>query len=157
MSNSRVVGPDGTSFDVTTHGDRSDPAVMLIMGHSASKSKWSRLVHEFSGRGFFVVTWDNRGAGATRVPGQELFVPKADGTDIADQALFTYGDMAEDVIVLMDHFGIDSAHIAGASMGGQIATICGIRHPSRCLSLSEFLNAIIGVASTPRALIGEAF
>jgi pimeloyl-ACP methyl ester carboxylesterase len=35
--------------------------------------------------------------------------------------------MADDCAALMDHFRVGRAHIAGASMGGQIATLVGVR------------------------------
>jgi len=42
--------------------------------------------------------------------------------------------MAEDVIHLLDHLGIDRAHIVGYSMGGFITTYLVARHPERILS-----------------------
>ena len=59
--------------------------------------------------------------------------------DQGGEALFTYSDMADDVVALMDHFVVSKAHIAGASMGGQITTLVGVRHPAR-YSFSTFFN-----------------
>jgi pimeloyl-ACP methyl ester carboxylesterase len=44
---------------------------------------------------------------------------------------YTLVDMADDVKGLLDHLGIDRAHVVGASMGGMIAQVCASNHPDR--------------------------
>ena len=147
--------PDGSVLQLTTFGDRSgaggsplqqaagvgteDNCVVLIHGHGATKTGWAPLAEDLASRGHFVITFDNRGVGSTTVPGQEAF-DMANATDV-QQALFTYSDMADDAVALMDHFKVQRAHIAGASMGGQITTLVGVRHPERCLSLTVIMSA----------------
>ena len=46
---------------------------------------------------------------------------------------YTLTDMAADAIGLLDHLGIDRAHIVGASMGGMIVQTMAIEHPERVL------------------------
>ncbi len=41
----------------------------------------------------------------------------------------------EDLRGLMDHLGIDKAHICGLSVGGNEAIFFGLKYPQRCLSL----------------------
>ncbi len=43
--------------------------------------------------------------------------------------------MALDAVEVLDAVGVDSAHVMGASMGGIIAQILGVRHPERVRSL----------------------
>jgi 3-oxoadipate enol-lactonase len=44
--------------------------------------------------------------------------------------------MAADVVAVLDHAGIDRAHVVGASMGGVIAQIVGVLYPDRVRSLT---------------------
>ena len=48
---------------------------------------------------------------------------------------FTTKDMADDISVIMDRLGLESAHIFGVSQGGMIAQQLAIRHPEKVKSL----------------------
>jgi 3-oxoadipate enol-lactonase len=89
------------------------PALVLIKGLTRSLLHWAPLVPELGA--FRVVLLDNRGvgrSGAVRLP-------------------FSVADMARDVTRVLDHAGIERAHIFGMSLGGMVAQRVAIEHPSR--------------------------
>jgi pimeloyl-ACP methyl ester carboxylesterase len=55
-------------------------------------------------------------------------------------APYLLADEADDAVALMDHLGIDRAHVVGASMGGMIAQTIAIEHPHRVASLCSIMS-----------------
>ncbi len=48
---------------------------------------------------------------------------------------YSQGRAADDIAAVLDHLGIDRAHVVGLSMGGFATLHFGFRHPQRALSL----------------------
>jgi pimeloyl-ACP methyl ester carboxylesterase len=55
-------------------------------------------------------------------------------------ARYTLDDMADDGFALLDHLGIERAHVVGVSMGGMIAQMMAARRPERVLSLVSWMS-----------------
>jgi pimeloyl-ACP methyl ester carboxylesterase len=55
-------------------------------------------------------------------------------------APYVLSDMAADAVGLLDHLGIDSAHIVGASMGGMIVQTMAIEHPDRVRTMTSIMS-----------------
>lgn len=53
----------------------------------------------------------------------------------ADVAQYSQARAADDIAAVLDHLGIDRAHVVGLSMGGFATLHFGFRHPARALSL----------------------
>jgi 3-oxoadipate enol-lactonase len=96
---------------------RGEPLV-LIMGFGGAHEGWFFQTRAFK-RHYQVVVFDNRGLGRSDKSAQP----------------YTIATMADDTVGLMDHLGIDSAHILGQSLGGIVAQELAICHPERVRKL----------------------
>ncbi len=65
-----------------------------------------------------------------------LHDPRGTGRSTASQQVYTINQMANDVVALLDHLQIASAHVLGHSMGGRIALEMALNFPGRVKSLS---------------------
>ena len=61
--------------------------------------------------------------------------PRGTGRSTANQQVYTIDQMANDVVALLDHLKISSAHLLGHSMGGRIALEAALNFPGRVKSL----------------------
>ena len=124
-----------------TFGDPSAVPMLLIMGLGTQMVAYhDDFCARLADRGFFVIRHDNRDIGrSTRLsqlkppPLWRLFKRDRD-------APYTLADMAGDSIGVLDHLGIEQAHIVGTSMGGMIAQTIAIRHPERTSSLVSIMS-----------------
>ncbi len=55
--------------------------------------------------------------------------------------------MAKDAIAILDHYGIQQAHIVGGSMGGIIAMLLAAHFPDRILTLTLIMTTPDGRAT----------
>jgi 3-oxoadipate enol-lactonase len=110
---------DGTRLHYESLGRRGAPAVLMIQGLGADKHGWDMQRFVLAGR-YRVLALDNRGAGRSDKPFGH----------------YTLEQMADDAVAVLDHAGVPSAHVVGASMGGAIAQIVALRHPDRVRSLT---------------------
>ncbi|MEZ5228639.1 MAG: alpha/beta hydrolase [Acidimicrobiales bacterium] len=114
-----------------THGDPADPALLLVNGFSSQILGWFDGFREaLAERGRFVISFDNRDVGlSTHLDGIDVDLA-AIGAGTA-QAPYDLSTFALDAVGLLDHLGVDKAHIAGSSMGGMIVQQMAIDHPDR--------------------------
>lgn len=144
------------TLEYETHGNPSDPTVLLIMGLGTQLIGWPPALCELLvNHGYHVLCFDNRDIGLStrfdheRTPNiPALVLLKA--LKLPASVPYTLDDMSDDAIALLDALEIESAHIVGASMGGMIAQLIAARHPSRTLSLTSIMSTT-GHRSLPRA------
>lgn len=114
-----VRSSDGIRLHYTESGRRSGSPVLMIQGLGADKHLWN-LQRLALAPWYRTIAFDNRGAGRSDKP----------------HGAYSMEQMADDAVAVLDHAGIESAHVIGASMGGVISQVLALRHPERIRSLT---------------------
>jgi pimeloyl-ACP methyl ester carboxylesterase len=112
------VDASGTELHYLRAGE-GEP-LLLIQGMSATHLAWGEaFLGELQGS-FETIVFDNRGmghSGRAELP-------------------FTIADLAADTAGLLDALELETAHVAGISMGGMIAQELALAHPERIRTLT---------------------
>ncbi|MGE5428405.1 MAG: alpha/beta fold hydrolase [Methylococcaceae bacterium] len=120
------------SVDICTEnfGKAAHPAILLIMGATASMVWWDEeFCERLALERFYVIRYDNRDVGrSTTYPPGELS--------------YSVMDMAQDVLAVMDAYQLKKAHLVGMSLGGMLAQLAAIQHPERISSITIISSSI---------------
>ncbi len=116
---SYIRSSDGTRIHYQVTGRPGAPPILFIQGLGADKNGWN-LQRLATAPWYRAVALDNRGAGRSDKP---------HGTYDLEQ-------MADDAVAVLDHAGVETAHVVGASMGGAISQIVAVKYPERTRSLT---------------------
>ncbi|WP_110208041.1 alpha/beta fold hydrolase [Nocardioides daejeonensis] len=139
----RAPVADGIELAYQTFGDPSAEPLLLVMGLGGPMNWWdSGFCEQLVERGFYVIRYDNRDTGrsahgAGRIGRADLiraFLGRP------AEAPYGLGELAADGFALLDHLGIDSAHLAGISMGGMIVQTMTLARPERVRSLTSIMS-----------------
>lgn len=129
-------------------GNEDDPAVLLIMGLGAQLVLWRKdFCEKLVNQGLRVIRFDNRDVGlSSKLPGAHSGAPLIPRmarslVGVKSPAAYTLEDMADDAAALLDHLGLDRAHVVGGSMGGMIAQVFAARHAARTRSLGVIFSS----------------
>ena len=119
----RMIETNGVELCTEPFGDPADPPILLIMGMSASMIWWDDdFCRELAAGGRFVLRYDHRDTGRSIA-----YEPGRPG--------YSSPDLVSDAAGVLDAYGIQAAHVVGASMGGAIAQLLALDHSDRVLSL----------------------
>ena len=133
-------------IEYETFGDSKNPALILMEGHGAQMVKWdTEYCKMFAAKNLYVIRFDNRDCGlSTKFDGIEVDLGAVLKAALLEETVppvpYTLSDMAGDVVGLLDFLKIDSAHIFGVSLGGMIAQVLTIEHPTRVRSLISVMS-----------------
>ena len=138
---------NGIEIYYDTFGDPDDVPLLLIMGLGSQAIQWhDDLCNTFVDRGFYVVRYDNRDVGlSTKFDDAQVdfaaeFLKAFGGQEDQVDAPYRLADMAADAVGLLDHLGIDAAHVVGVSMGGMIAQQLALDAPTRVVTLTSIMS-----------------
>lgn len=134
---------NGLELCYRTYGDPSGEPMLLLMGLASPLNWWDpELCSMLARRGYFVITLDNRDVGRSSKVGGRVtrgtLVRAFVGAPV--QAPYSLADMARDACALLDHLGIQKAHVVGVSMGGMIAQTMAVEEPDRVRSLTSIMS-----------------
>ncbi|HET8565039.1 MAG TPA: alpha/beta hydrolase [Solirubrobacterales bacterium] len=142
FSDEQMAPANGIELCYQEMGEPDGEPLLLVMGLATQMIAWDdEFCSMLAERGFRVVRFDNRDIGrSTRmrsagVPGKLDMVLGRRGS-----AAYLLRDMAADTFGLMDHLGIESAHLVGASMGGMIVQSAAIGQPRRVRSITSIMS-----------------
>lgn len=140
----RIVETRGLSLATQSFGNPADPAVLLVMGATASMLDWPEaLCAGLAAQGLHVIRYDHRDTGLSTT-----FPP---GT-----AAYAVEDLRDDLIAVLDGLGIARAHVAGMSLGGYLAQMAAVSHPGRIASLVLVASEPLGWDGAPLPHMSEA-
>lgn len=109
---------DGVRIHYRTFGRAGADPVLMIQGLGADSWGWVAQRHAFGAR-YRCLAPDNRGVGRSDKPNGPYDLRR----------------MADDMVAVLDHAGVEAAHVMGASMGGILAQLLAVQHPDRVRSL----------------------
>ncbi|MDX8523286.1 alpha/beta hydrolase [Mesorhizobium sp. MSK_1335] len=126
-------------------GDPADRAILLIMGAMASMQWWPEaFCRQLAERDRFVTRYDNRDTGlSTKYP------PGAPP--------YTFEDLVDDAVRVLNDHGVAKAHVAGMSMGGMIAQSVALKYPERVNALTVISSSPLGVDTSALPGTTEAY
>ena len=125
-----------------TCGDPADPPLLLVMGLGMQMVHWPLpLIGRLVDRGHHVIRFDNRDRGRSTHVDAPSPTPLRLVTRRFGFQQYTLEDMALDTAGLLDALQLDSAHVAGVSMGGMIAQTLATIRPQRVRSLTSIMSS----------------
>ena len=148
---------NGVELEYETVGGPAGRPLLLVQGLGAQLiSVEDGLCEELASRGFLVIRYDNRDAGLSSWfdPARPVNLTAVWGGDHSSLA-YTLEDMADDAAGVLDAAGVESAHVAGISLGGMIAQLLATRYPARVRSLASIMSTT-GDRAVGRATGGAA-
>jgi len=113
----RVPGLPALALELDGSGAR--PFVLFMHGIGGNRRNWRRQLAAFA-PDYAAAAWDARGYG--------------DSEDY--EGPLAFDDFVGDVLRVLDHFGVERAHLVGLSMCGRIAMRTALLHPARVATLT---------------------
>ncbi|MEI9994017.1 MAG: alpha/beta hydrolase [Rhizomicrobium sp.] len=154
------IRANGIELEYADTGPREGVPLLFISGFGSQLTAWPEQFHEgLEAAGLRVIRFDNRDVGLSQKWHGILPDLRAVGQAMREgrkpDVPYALSDMAADAAALLGALGIESAHIAGASMGGMIAQLVALEHPAQARSLISIFSTTSDPSlppSTPEAL-----
>jgi len=144
-----IAKKDGVEIMFRDYGAESSKPILMVHGLGAQLVHWAPHLIEFLvSNNYRPITFDNRDSGLSsrfkEKPSLQLGYLRY-FLRLPIKTEYNLNDMAKDGIDVLDHLGVDNAHILGTSMGGMISQIICAKYPDRVRSFT----LIASTASVP--------
>jgi pimeloyl-ACP methyl ester carboxylesterase len=113
-----VIQVNGIDLYYNLQGSCENEPLLLIAGFNSDSFTWTAMMGPLL-KQYQVLRFDNRGVGRTEAP----------------DSPYSIKQMAADAAALLDYLNISQVHVAGHSMGGQIAQELALAYPEKIQSL----------------------
>ena len=131
MTETMIKAGDAT-ICTESFGRQGAPAVLLIMGQTASMLWWpDEFCERLAAGGRFVIRYDHRDTGRST-----SYEPGRPG--------YTGADLTADAVAVLDGYGVERAHVVGMSMGGGIAQELALERPERVTAVTAISTTKVG-------------
>ena len=115
------------------------------MGGGASMLWWPEaFCNQLASNRRYVIRYDQRDSGRSTKFGE-------------GDARYTVDDLADDAMRILDGYEIPAAHLVGFSLGGVVAQLAALEHPSRVRSLTVIETSPVGMDTSHLPPGGEAY
>ena len=119
----KTIATDRITTRVLFSGSEHGTPVLFLHGNVTSATWWEETMVALP-KGYWGIAPDQRGFG------------EADPAKKID-ATRGMGDLADDAAALLDHLGIEKAHLVGNSLGGMVIWEMMKLHPEKILSITQ--------------------
>lgn len=141
-----LINADGIELWTEEFGDPTDPPILLVMGSMSQGVLWpDEFVGRLAAGGRRVIRYDHRDTG------------RSAAIDFEENP-YTWDAIKDDVLRVLDAYGIDSAHLVCHSAGGLLGQFLAVEHPERVRTLTVIGSSPLGGGEgmvIMRALMGE--
>lgn len=128
----QILTRENLSLYTEIFGKKKNEACILIAGAGAPCRYWTNsFCHSFVKKNFFVVRYDHRDVGLSSAVDFE-------------KNPYDLKDLADDVIDILDFYGIEKAHLISCSMGGYVAQWLASTSPERVKKMVAISTGPIG-------------
>lgn len=155
------IRANGIEIEYDETGPANGIPFLMINGFGSQMTSWSDEFRQgLAGAGLRFIRFDNRDVGLSQkwhgiIPNaREVLEAVRQGRK--PEIPYTLDDMAADAAGLLDALGVESAHIAGASMGGMIAQLVAFNHPAKTRSLISIFSTTSDPALPPSSPEAQA-
>jgi pimeloyl-ACP methyl ester carboxylesterase len=121
------VRTNGITYNVQTWGNPDAPAVVLMHGWMGTSHTWRKLAPLLAADRFVIVP-DMRGHGASDKP----------------DAGYDAATLSADIRGVMQHLGVETAHIVGHDMGALVAFVFAGTYPDATRSMTYLDEPLVG-------------